>query len=186
MELYKEKSNPDQVLALMKDSETVLEGAFVYLGTDGQANECDAVANPVYGLCTGFRDGKGVPLGSSYETITGTLTEARTGNTYAAAADNTTVDLVKAQLRPCGFGDVYTAELDADLGTTTGSGTPGYFISVLTTGAGQLDENTASTSQQQFRLVDNGKGENSAQNPIRRGNWVLFEVTEIQDYVTQG
>lgn len=185
MELYKEKSNPDGVLGLIKDSETVLEGAFAYLGTGGQVNECDAVANPVYGLVVGFRDAKNVPLGSGSETHTGTLTEARTGNTFASAADNTTVDLIKAQMRPCGFGDVYTAELDDTINTTTGSGVPGYFISVKTTGAGQLDENTASTSQQHFRLVDNGQGKNSAQNPDRKGNWVLFEVTEIQDYVSQ-
>jgi len=185
MELYIEKSNSDSKMATIKNSESVKEGGFVFLGTSGLANEADATANPIYGLVTGFRDAKRIPLGSTRETSTGTLTEAAAGNTFAAAADNQTVDHIQAQMRPCGFGDIYTAELDAAAGTTTGSAVAGYFISVLTTDSSKLDESTASTSQQQFRLVDNGLGENSAQNPARKGNWVIFEVVELQDYVTQ-
>lgn len=68
--------------------------------------------------------------------------------------------------------------------TTTGSGTPGYYISVKTTAATTLDEATATSTKSantMFVLVDNNQGTNSAVNPERGGNWVLFKVVRIQD-----
>jgi hypothetical protein len=171
---------------IIKNSESIAEGAFIFAGSTGPAEEADAVANPIKGLVTGFLDGKGAPHGSGYSSsdVT-TFTEAPSGNILAASSDNETVEKSKVAYFPVGVGDIFSGELDATLGTTTGSGIPGYYISVLTSDATKLDESTASTSQQQFRLVDNGLGQNSAIDPQRGGNFVLFEVAEIQNVQTQ-
>lgn len=185
MELYKQKRDSDAEYRVIVNSEAMAERAFYYLDENG-ANEMDAVANPVRGLVVGFVDKNRRPLGSGYSSEDGTFTQSRLGNSYTAAADNQTVGYVKVHGELAPQGTVYTGELDATINTTTGSGVPGYYISVLTSDATKLDESTASTSKQHFRLVDNGQGENSAQHPTRRGNWVLFEVVEYQDYNPQG
>jgi len=184
MELYKQSRDADAERIVISNSETIAECAF-YLEDTGGADEVDAVANPARGLVMGFVDKDGRALGSGYATYDGTFTQANTGNIYAAAADNITVDGIRVLGHRVEAGEVYTAELDDDINTTTGSGVPGYYISVLTTDATKLDESTASSSKQHFKLVDNGTGNNSAQNPDRNGNWVLFEVVEIQDLTPQ-
>lgn len=184
MELYKRRGTDDQELVIIANSEAMQEGAYYTQAATG-ATEVDDAANAIRGLVVGFRDGKGIPLNSSYEDTDGTLSASTVGNTYTASADNLTDKKVVLQGRPVQLGDVYTGELDATIGTTTGSNVPGYFISVSTAGI-TLDENTVhATNQLQFRLVDNGEGKNECVHPIRGGNWVLFEVVEVQDVVTQ-
>lgn len=172
---------------VMLNSETIAEGAFIFQGSTGFATEADDVANPILGLVKGFRNSSNVPIGSGYEATTdyGTFTQSRLGNTVIATSDNQTVAKTTVDYYPARAGDVFVGELNATVNTTTGSGVPGYYISVKTTAATTLDESTASTSQQQFKLVDNGQGVNSAVDPQRGGNFVLFEVTEIQDLQTQ-
>lgn len=170
----------------MLNSESQAEGAFVFQSTGGFGAEMDAVANPVLGLVDGFLDKKKVPLGSGLNSTRYTsFTQAADGNIVTVENDNQTDEGIVAHYLPTKIDDVYTAELDDTAGTTTGSAIPGYYISVLTTDATLLDESTASTSQQHFQLVDNGKGQNSALHPTRGGRWVLFRVTEIQNVQTQ-
>lgn len=189
MQLYKEGvdggSQGEELV--ITNSESIAEEAFIYQGSTGFALEADAVANPILGLVDGFLDGEKVPMGSGYSNEDGTYTAAvgGTGTIYAAASDNQTVEGAVVHYRPVNANDIFYGELDATVATTTGSGTPGYYISVLTTDATKLDESTASTSQQHFKLVDNGKGENSAVHPTLGGNFVLFKVAEIQDLQTQ-
>ena len=57
---------------------------------------------------------------------------------------------------------------------------PGYYISVLTTDSTKLDESTASTNVLHLRLVDNGQGAVSAQDPVKGGNHVLVKVVELE------
>ena len=188
MELYKDAGNTDTETRVIKNSETIAERAFYYYDSTG-ANEADAVADFNYALAVGFRDKFGAPLGSGYRNtsvVTGTFTQSRLGNSYAASASNADSggDAVVVQGRKVQPGDIYTAELDATVNTTTGSGVPGYYIAVLTTDATKLDENTATNTKSAntgFVLVDNGEGTNSAVNPERGGNWVLFQVAHIQD-----
>lgn len=172
---------------IMLDDESIAEGGFIYQDTAGFANECDAVANPVLGLATGFRNAAGIPIGSGFETSAdyATFTQSRLGNVVVATSTNEATEKTKVQYFPVSVGDTFVGELDATVNTTTGSGVPGYFISVLTTDATKLDENTASTSQQQFVLVDNGEGKGSAVDPQRGGNFVMFQVAEIQNVQTQ-
>jgi len=184
MELYKAQGTANAEYLIMKDSESIAEGAFYYQGVTG-AEEMDAIANDARGLVMGFIDNKGAPLGSGHSVeLDGTFTQSNLGNIYAAAADNSTDKKIKVHGHLVQAGDIFTAELDDNVGVTTGSGIPGYFISVLTTDATKLDESTATNSQSgntAFMLVDNGKGENSAVHPTRKGRWVLFQVVEIQE-----
>ena len=184
MELYKAQGTANAEYLMMKDSEAIAEGAFYFSGVTG-AEEVDAVANDVRALTVGFLDNKGAPLGSGHSVdLDGTFVQNNSGNIYTAAADNSTDKKIKVHGHIVEDGDIFTALLDANVGTTTGSGIPGYFISVLTTDATMLDESTATGTQSgntAFMLVDNGKGENSAVHPTRGGNWVLFKVVEVQE-----
>lgn len=188
MEVYKRgaSGSSEGEVMVMTNSESIAEGAFMFQSTGGFAAEADAVANPALGLSVGFRDGNKVPYGSGFEgTDVTTFTKSRLGNLLVASSDNQTVEGSVVQYFPVKADDVFFGELDATVNTTTGSGVPGFFISVLTTDATQLDESTASATQQHFVLVDNGKGENSAVHPTLGGNFVLFKVAEIQNLQTQ-
>ena len=185
MELYKGRDGVESIVRVVKASEAMLEGAFAQVDSTG-ASEADAVADYNAFLIEGFRDKRGVQLGSKFEAAlsTGALSAANTGNTFTAGADNLTVDKVVAEGRAAAEGDIYTAELDATVNTTTGSGKPGYFIAVKTTESNKLDEDTATATKSAntgFELVDNGLGQNSAVHPVRGGNWVLVRVVHIQN-----
>jgi len=186
MEIYKNVGPEDQKYLTIANSETIYEGAFTLdLGAGAGQGTVDAAADPVYGLAVGLRDANGIPLGSGSADFDGTFTQNPNGNTYVAAADNLTDKQIQVQVKPVRNGDVYTGLLNADAGTTTGSDVPGYYISVDAAVPTQIDEASASTSKQHFRLTDNGYGDNSALHPIRGGNWVLFQVVEVQDYNPQ-
>jgi len=181
MELYFSATPDDAETVVVKNSEPVQLGAFYHTDETG-AIESDAVSDYPKGLVIGFKDANGAALGSGYETQTNsTYTSA---GLMTAAADNTTVDKIRVHGRLIFPEDVFSGELDDTIATTTGSGTPGYFIAMSTSAAQKLDENTATGTKSgntPFILVDNGQGENSAQDPIRRGNFVLFKVAHIQD-----
>lgn len=184
MEIYKAQGSADAEYVAIKNSESIAEGAFYFQGIAG-AEEVDAIANDVRGITMGFVDNQGAPLGSGHTVdLDGTFTKVDGNGVYAAAADNMTVKSIKVHGQIVQAGDVWTALLDDTVNTTTGSGVPGYFLSVLTTDATKLDESSATATQSgntAFMLVDNGKGINSAVHPTRGGNWVLFKVVEIQE-----
>lgn len=151
------------------NSATVFKGGVVKIvagGVDG----ADAVSDPIYGICKGFIVGNGnTPIDNAKAgQYDGTYTA---GVSYAAAADNQTVDTVYAKVEPILVGDVIRAEADATLGTTTGSNLVGYFIDVLTSDERKLDEsNTHASNQLQFMIVGQPK----------KGNFVDVKLVENQ------
>lgn len=173
MKLYKTvdgRTAPALEKIVIANSSTVFVGGAVKLiagGVDG----ADAAADAVIGICTGFVvDGGNTPidnaLASRYD---GTYTA---GVSYAAAADNQTDAKVSALVQILRPGDQVLAELDDTKGTTTGSDTVGYYLSVLATNESKLDESTASASQQQFLIVD--------PSPLVEGDYVVVALTENQ------
>jgi len=177
MEIYKSKDVDLETFVIL-DSATIQVGDVVKLDAKG-VDAADAVADPIFGLVTGIVNKKGVPMNQvNTDDYSGTWTNST--QQYAAAATNDTVDLVAAIVHPLDGSETLSALLDATAATTTGSNVPGYYISVLTTDSSQLDENTAhATNRLQFRLVDNGQGTSSAQDPVKRGNHVLVRVGEV-------
>lgn len=158
------------------DSESIAEGAFILEDANGFANEVDAAANEISGLAVGFRDKNYTAFGSGHDDGSGTLVQTTTGNTYTATATNEATEKAVVSYMPSNANDVFIGELDADPGTTSGSGTPGRYLSVLVADATKIDESTASATPQQFVLVDNGEGLNSAVDTQRGGRFVLFKL----------
>lgn len=162
-------SRPAEAIVILNSATVFMNGA-VKLAAGG-VDGADAVTDRIYGICVGFVVGDGnTPidnaLSSQYD---GTYTA---DTSYAAAADNQTDKMVKALVIPIRPGDVIRAELDATKGTTTGSDTVGYYASVLTTDESKLDESTATSSAEQFLIVD--------PSPSEGGNWVDVKVIEHQ------
>lgn len=178
MYIYKSK-DVDLETCVMIDSATLQVGDVCMLTAKG-VEAADDAANPIYGLVTGIVTKKGVPLDQATVTTDYDGTWTSSTQEYAAAADNDTDKMVAAIVHPLDGSEILSAELDATAATTTGSNVPGYYISVLSTDSSKLDEDTAhATNRLQFRLVDNGKGESSAQCPQRGGNFVLVRVGEV-------
>ena len=72
---------------------------------------------------------------------------ANPGDTFTAASDNQTVDKVKVVVDVAQDG-LYSAELDAAAGTTTGSNLAGYNFDLA--GEDSLDESTAAQTTAQY------------------------------------
>jgi len=108
---------------------------FVDLGTTGAL---------VLGHVTGIATSKGVGMNSSG------AAGAELGsfiNTFTTASDNQTVAKVKAEIDISKF-TLYSAEVDATIGTTTGSNLDGYFMDLVDEDT--LDESTAATTTAQY------------------------------------
>lgn len=159
------------------NSATITVGDVVKLVAGG-VEPADAVSDVIYGLVEGIVTRYGVPINQANSgDYDGTYTDST--KTYIAAADNQSDKYVSVDVRPLGKGETLSVELDATAATTTGSNVPGYFVSILTTDSTKLDESTAhATNQLQFKLVDNGQGDNLATCPLRGGNYVLVKVVE--------
>ncbi len=156
---------------IINNSSTVRIGGMVKLVAGG-CEPADAVNDRIYGICVGIVTNEGNvqiqnALPAQYD---GTWTEAT--KSYAAASDNLTDKKVKALIEPVIMGDTLLGLLDDTKATTTGSGTVGYFLSVLTTDESKLDESTATATPEQFIIVDGA--------PKKGGNWVRVKVCELQ------
>lgn len=164
---------------IIANSVTIKKGDFVKIINAG-LDIADAVSDVVYGICEGIVTNKGVPLNQANSSdYSGTYTAAT--EQYAAAADNLTVSMVHALVRPVYGNDIISVEMDAAVGTTTGSNKPGYYVDVLTSNASKLDEsNTHASNVLQFITVDNGQGTGSNADPVKGGNFVLVKVRETQ------
>lgn len=139
------------------NSATVFNGGVVKIAPGG-VDGADATSDPIYGICKGFvADGSSVPLEKALPgQFDGTLVD---GVSYTASADNETDKKVQALVEPILPNDTIRAEMDATLGTTTGSNKVGYYADVLTTDERKLDESNTSTNQLQFIIVGQpGKG----------------------------
>lgn len=176
-ELYKSAKDVRIERAMILNSKVLTVGDF-YIQSPAGVDVTDATTERVTGIVVGITTPDGRPLDQAVSGTDYNGTWVSSTRTYTAAADNQTVDKIMVNVRPVITGDVYSAELDATINTTTGSGLPGYYISVLTSDATKLDESTASSSIQQFQLVDAGDG--TASNPGRGGNHVLIKVAETQ------
>jgi hypothetical protein len=139
------------------NSATVFNGGVVKV-VPGGVESADAVNDPIYGICMGFvADGGSTPLENALSgQFDGTLVD---GVSYTASADNLTDKKVQALVEPILPKDTIRAEMDATLGTTTGSNLFGYKVSVLTTDPRKLDESTTGGTSTQFVIAGQpGKG----------------------------
>lgn len=112
-----------------------LASGFVDLGTTGAS---------VFGHVSGISTHRGVGLntdgaaGSDIGSFSGTFT---------TASDNQTVDKVKAEV-DISKSTLYSAALDDDIGSTTGSDLAGYYMDIAD--ETELDESTAATTVAQY------------------------------------
>jgi hypothetical protein len=88
--------NPIVVHAMINNSDTVAVGEA--LSCDTFSNGSGAIrataGSKVFGICVGIVDSEGIDLRNTKKTLKGTWTKGT--NTYAAASDNLTVDMVSA------------------------------------------------------------------------------------------
>lgn len=112
-----------------------LASGFVALGTAGAA---------VFGHVLAIRTEKGVGVDTSG--ATGAAIGSYAG-TYTAASNNQTVAKVKAEC-DVSKNTLYAAEVDAAIGTTTGSNLAGYRMDLVDEDT--LDESTAATTAAQY------------------------------------
>lgn len=124
----------NSVVTTVMDSVKWASG-FVALGTTGAS---------VLGHVTGIGTDKGVGLSSSG--ATGAELGSYLG-TYTAASNNQTVAKVRAEIDVSQF-TIYSAEVDATIGSTTGSNLPGYRMDLADEDT--LDESTAATTTAQY------------------------------------
>lgn len=124
----------NSITAVVNDSVKLASG-FVALGTAGAA---------VFGHVVAIGTNKGVGLNT-----TG-VAGAEMGsfvNSYLTASDNQTVGKVRADIDISKF-TLYSAEVDAAIGTTTGSNLAGYRMDLVDEDT--LDESTAATTTAQY------------------------------------
>jgi hypothetical protein len=154
---------------LIGNSQTLKIGSRVkWVAAEGVHN-ADAVADKTAFYVVGFTTRQRIPMinavsGTHYN---GTYTVSDTGDTYAAEADNITVDKVYALCVPAD-GLIVSAKLDAASGTTTGSDLPGHYLDIETTAGNRstlLDESTATTSIANFITVPAEGREESCIDP---------------------
>ncbi len=133
---------PVKIAVVAANSITVTEldaikvsSGFAALGTAGVS---------LYGHVTAIRTNKGVGLSS--DGTTGAEYGSFTG-TYTFASDNQTNAQNKVELDVSKF-SLYSAEVDATIGTTTGSNLRGYFMDLVDEDT--LDESTAATTAAQY------------------------------------
>lgn len=124
----------NSIVSTQHDSLKLASG-FIALGTAGAA---------VFGHLVAHKDSDGVGLNT-----TGAA-GAQIGsyvNTFTAASDNQTVDQVVAE---CDISkmSLYSAEVDATIGSTTGSNLAGYRMDLADEDT--LDEDTAATTAAQY------------------------------------
>jgi hypothetical protein len=150
-------SRPYERIPVLNSGVVFFDGA-VKLSAGG-VDGADAASDSIYGICKGFMmEGGSTPLENALDdSHDGTLTST----SFTAASDNQTDETVVALVEPILPGDVIRAELDATIGTTTGSDDYGYYISILTSDERKLDESSAhATNQLQFLIVGQpGKGD---------------------------
>jgi len=146
----------------------------------GGADAADAITDRIYSICVGISDESGISLVNLTATTDydGTYTNALSGDTYVAAADNVTDKKIQAQMIPIGNHIIEATLSDGsgtaqERGTTTGSDQIGYYLSVDTSDSTMLDETSASTSSEQFIIVKN--------HPIDSTK-VLVKAVEMQRY----
>ncbi len=124
----------NSVKLVTSDSVKIAAG-FVSLGTAGKS---------VFGHAMGISTNKGVGLNTTG--VTGSEIGSFAG-TYTVASDNQTVAMVRAEV-DISQNTLYSAELDAAAGTTTGSDLLGYKMDLID--ANTLDESTAVVTTAQY------------------------------------
>lgn len=133
---------PVKISKVIKNSITVTEmdsvklsGGVVALGTTGAL---------VFGhvLAIGTENGVGLETTGATGAETGSYI-----NTFTTASNNETVGFVKAEI-DISKQTLYSAEVDATIGTTTGSNLSGYFMDLVDEDT--LDESTAAATVAQY------------------------------------
>ena len=136
---------------IINDSEVIKVGDFITDEGAGMAN-VDAATEDIKGVAIGFIDSKGRSL-EAVSADTGSLggTWASSTKSYTAAADNTTVDLVKVLYNPINENQEFVATLDDDAGTTAGP--VGYYFPIKTSDSALLEESGATLTETGMQFV---------------------------------
>lgn len=124
----------NSITTTVSDSVKIASG-FVALGTAGKS---------VFGHVMGITTDKGVGLNTTG--VSGSEIGSFLG-TFLTASDNQTVAMVRAEV-DISQNTMYSAEVDATIGTTTGSDLLGYKMDLIDEDT--LDENTAVTTTAQY------------------------------------
>ena len=147
--------------ALVIDSATEKVGGIIWFAGNG-VEKIDATTEAVAGMVTEIISKDGTNIESptvDTSALGGTWTPST--KTFAAASDNSTVDLISVRYIPVKADQLFRMQMDADKGTTTGSNLKGYFLKILTSDSAKLDESTAVAAEAgtQFQIMDpNGQG----------------------------
>ena len=140
----------NSVVTTINDSVKLASG-FMALGTTGAL-----VLGHVYAI--GTEKGVGVSSTGATGAEFGSFT-----NTYTAASNNQTVAKVKADVNISKMA-LYSASLDATIGTTTGSNLAGYHIDVLDEDDLSESSTTTATAQYSTHGVDPYNSSNAVVN----------------------
>jgi len=168
---------------VIDDSVTVKEGDAIKILGDVGCDIADAVTDKVYAICVGFIVNFGkfnLPLRSVSDNSTyvdGTYTNAPTGDTYVAAADNTTDKQISALLMPV-LSLIMSGYLDAAAETTTGSGKVGNYLDIVAGTASQLDESSVTTTVSNYAMLAGLSGSSSLDPADPAGRRVICRAIE--------
>jgi len=135
---------PDTIFeGVMQNTKTVRLGQAVHI-TEGGFEQIDATTERVLGPCVGIVQ-NGIPLDDPASSADFSGTWTGTQKKFESSDDNTTVDLVKIQVRidPTA---VYSMKLLGTIGTTRSSDEIGDQMSLSTTTSDRVDETTATTN----------------------------------------
>lgn len=169
---FKQWAEQDTEAYIIANSQTLTIGDAVQFagaaGSGGFLSGAASTTTAVYGVVVGFTTSPGGSVAQD------TLMIAPSGS-YAAAANNQTLGMVRARVLPARQSRLFIADLSQTAGTTTGSGDPGFFSMASTNG--KLTETSyvvqTATALQFFSV---GSGYASSNN----GPTGLFPVTSTQ------
>lgn len=133
--------NPVLEKLIIDDDETVTVGDAVFM-VSGYVEVCDANER-VYGIVVGIESNDGIDLSNQHVTHSGTWTDS--SETFTAAADNSTVDMVRAVV----CADPFALWYNDSNGTLTVAMLK-FFFSL--TDEDQIDQGTSSATVGEFQL----------------------------------
>lgn len=140
---------------VIKNSATIKKGDMITDDSVG-VSAINATNDKILGLCIGIFTPEKTNFASA-SIYAGAYTGTWTASTqsYAAAADNQTVDTILAGYIPAREDSQFIMLMDDTLGVTTGSNKEGYYVASLVSDASKLDESTTSTSSAstQWRIL---------------------------------
>jgi hypothetical protein len=180
---------PNALPFLMKDSVTFKQGSAIKLASSTTVpgiDLADATGDNVFGIVIGFLTKNNLPPAIDTGGYgSGTLTETPAYDQFAADSDNVLTEKTCA-LVILTKGLILSGNLDAAIGTTTGSDLAGNYFDISTSDCSQLDEDTVSASKATYLSIPNGVGSNSPKDPaVMNTTRILVKVLESEEFQPQ-